>query len=443
MNPRRTPFRRLLPSSFRETLDRFRERSDILAGMADSGLASLATFLIGIYAVRALEPATLGIYALFFRALFMVGHIPTQLILVPSQVRMVERPIDERLIYLPRSLALALIPAIGSASLLILMPLIIPREASHATIVGLTITASATAFLSPIQDHIRRTLHLSNRSEWASVVSAAQLIGIAVALSILIQAPVPNAWIPFGALALANLFSCGVGLFPVFRLTGQNRSVDLLRFRDLASSGAWLVMTGLLPSATRFASASLVARLAGSVALGYAEGARVVASPILVLAKGLNAILGPRSIRDSQTGDKAQAIQRARRFVGFIMAAAIGFTLLFGWEWVGNLFARLVPIAYEVPGLVALSILAVAIGASAHLRRFEILGARKEARLTALEVVVSVVGIAVAATARLTYAFAIPLSSMTMEIVRWFGFTRILDRHYRNRSKTPVPNLDQ
>src|SRR5688572_9977518 len=37
-------------------------RHDTLAGLLDASLASLATFVVGIYAVRAFDPVTLGGY---------------------------------------------------------------------------------------------------------------------------------------------------------------------------------------------------------------------------------------------------------------------------------------------------------------------------------------------------------------------------------------------
>lgn len=429
-------FENLRFPSLRGILYAIRKRRDILTGVVDSGFGSLATFLIGLYAVRVLDPFALGIYALFFRALFMVAQIPTHLVLLPSRVRMVEDPIELRLAHLPRSILLASLPALGASSLLFFMPFLTPKGASNATIVGFMITAAAASFIHPIQDHIRSTLHLSNQSGWAALVSAAQMFGVVIALLILINAPVPAVWVPLGALALANLFSSCVGLYPAFHLKRRGLELDPLRLGSLVASGRWLVMTGFIPGATSFATASVVARLAGSAALGYAEGARVVASPIIVLSRGLLAVLGPRSIKAGQTGGKAQALQRARRFTGLILAAAAAFIALFGWKWAGNPFTHLVPIAYQIEGLVALSILAAGMGSSAAIRRFEILGAKKEARLPGLELVVSVFGIAVAATARFTDAFAVPLSSFTMELIRWKGFRRIMDRYYAGKQES-------
>jgi len=414
-----------------------KKHTSVLAGITDSGLASLATFLIGLYAIRLLDPVTLGAYALCYRAMFLVGNIPSQLIFVPAQIRIVERDTKERLDYLLRSVVLGLLPSLGAALIVVGWFLVAPPDVPSHVIIGLTITAIGTAFLSPIQDHVRRVLHTADMSSWAAVTSAAQLSGAIIALIVLSSLPIDRVWIPFGALGLANLFSTLIGILPALSRDRSQKGSGLLRFTDLASSGRWLVLNGMIPSGTNFTVASIVAGLAGSAALGYAEAARIIASTVTVLSQGINAVLGPRSVRDAQQLARTRANRRARRFAGLLAAGTIGLILLLGWGWFLNPLATLVPLAYHVPGLVSLSLLAAGMTASALLRRYDLLGARKEALLPAIELIVALGGLLVSLTAAITRAYSIPLSLLTMGIIRWIAFSRATSQYYKASANTP------
>jgi hypothetical protein len=63
-----------------------RSRWKIAAGVFDAAFASLATFGIGIFAIRHFEPAVLGSYALVFAAFSLVVIIPRELVFVPAEV---------------------------------------------------------------------------------------------------------------------------------------------------------------------------------------------------------------------------------------------------------------------------------------------------------------------------------------------------------------------
>ena len=85
-------------------------KRQLAAGVIDASIASIATFVAGLTAVRLLDEVDLGIYGVFFTAFLLGSVIVTELILVPTQVVAVDLPEDQRLRVTRRSLGLGLIP---------------------------------------------------------------------------------------------------------------------------------------------------------------------------------------------------------------------------------------------------------------------------------------------------------------------------------------------
>ncbi len=407
----------------------------MLAGLLDAGFASLATFGIGIYAVRVLSADALGAYALAYQALFLVQLIPANLVFVPAEVAVTAFPEAKRLDHLSRSVALGILPALAAAVLVPLWTLVAPPEVPGAVVGAFTVTATFTAFLSPVQDHVRRILHSGGASWMAAAVSVTQLLTAAASLLVLTLLGVHPAWIPFAALGAANLVSTTVGLAAARRLhRGTVASSDRLRFAALADAGRWLLGGALLAPGTGFAVAAIVSRLAGAAALGYAEAARVLAQPIWVLAVGLSAVLGPRLMEAGGRGDLARARSISRRFGLAVAAASAAALVAFGGAWPWNPLAWLLPRAYVVPGLVAVTIGAQVANSVSFPIRLEILGGRREAALTRLELAANALRAAIALTAGATRAFAIPLGYGAVGVVRWVGYVRLRRVVYGTRS---------
>ena len=425
-------------------------RTGMLAGLLDAGLASLATFVVGIYAVRALDPEVLGAYALVYYAIFLVGIVPANLVFTPVEIAVVQRPVRSRTAHLGRSLKLGL-PATLLAGLAVALWIpVAPSEVPRSAILPLTIGGIATAALSPVQDHVRRMLHTGGRSWWAAIVSAVQLVTVIGGLLALSARGVPAAWLPFGALALANLASLAIGAVGAW--TGP-RSEDqplTLHLGELAHSGRWLVGGGLLNPATGFVSAAIVSHLAGAASLGYAEAARVVAQPVWVLAVGLSSVLGPRSMQAAHERRLDQAREVRRLFLACVLGAGAVNLVWFGAAWSLNPLAWLLPSAYVVPGLVAATICAQVLGALVFPHRSELLGARRESTYTRIELIASLVRAAVSTSALAIHAFAIPIGHIAVVVVRGMGFHEALSDVYasphggegRSRETAPATPVD-
>ena len=409
-----------------------RVRRPLIAGVVDSGTASLATFLVGIFAANQLDPVVLGGYALAYSAVFLAGVIPLNLVLTPVEVSVVQQPTGERLAHLPGSMRLGAPVALLSGLAVSAWAFFAPAEISPAAVRGLTATAVAVAFVSPMQDHVRRMLHTGGASGSAALTSSVQLLVVLLGLTVGATRGVPAYWVPFGALALANVCSLFVGLLLGLRSTGD-MDVPPPNLRILMRSGRWLLAAGSLGPATGFVAAALVARLAGAEALGHAEAARVVAQPVWVLAVGLSAVLAPRSIA------AAQGLRRdaARRASSLFTISALAFGLLalvwFGFPWKGNPFYHLIPVAYAVSGLAFVSIVAELPLALSFPFRSEALGAHKEQALFKVEAGGAFLRVTAAASAAITGAFAIPLAKLTMALVRLFGFLYVARGIYRRK----------
>jgi O-antigen/teichoic acid export membrane protein len=238
------------------------------------------------------------------------------------------------------------------------------------------------------------------------------------------------AWIPFGALAIANTVSLVVGL----ALLAHDRKGDLgleLSAADLIRSGRWLVTAAFIRSGSAFVASALIAQLASAEALGYAEAARVVGRPVLVVAMGLEAVLGPRSVEAALGNDRTRARRISTGFIAILAGVAVPYILLFGWGWAWNPALALIPTAYVVAGLVPVQVISDFLGGVVVPYRMELIGARREAALLTPETVGAGLQIAVGAAAGTLGAFARPIGALAMRSAQLVGYRAAVARVYR------------
>lgn len=414
-------------------------RAAVAAGVADAGLASLATFLVGLYAVRALDAAALGAYALVFTAFNLLAVVPAQLLFVPAETAAAGVSRAARGGLAAHSLRAGLPAAALAALALPAWMLAAPGGVAARDAAALTATAAACTLLSPVQDHLRRMLHVAGRSGAAALVSAVHLAAAGAGLLLAAALSLPVAWIPFGALAAANALSLGVGT--AFVRAGGPAPPEL-RVRVLLDSGRWLLAAGIIGPASAFAAAGIVGQLAGAAALGVAEAARVIGHPVLVLATGLSAVLGPRSVRAARDGDRAQARRVAVRFQLLTLGGGGLYLALFSTPWALNPLPPLVPRAYAAGGLAAVAILSAMANGALFPSRSELLGLERAAAVARTDGAGAAVRVGVAATAGATGAFAVPLGFLALGLARWAGYRRALRRGYGAERVETVHEID-
>lgn len=403
-------------------------RRRLPAGVVDSGFASLAGFAVALTAVSLFGDTDRGVYAIFFTAFVAGSLLVNELIFTPAEVEAVAHPLPERLSLLGQSLRLGIGPALVGSVAAPIAVLVTAGYSSGDVTLGLAVTSAAAIVVSPMQDHSRRMLHIAEVSWAAAAVSTVQLASVSAALGIGIAFDVPVPWLPFGALAVANVVSLTFATFLAQARVDQHASTTL-RFRQLTATGVWFVINAA-PAALWFVISAIVAALAGPDALGFAESARVIAQPIMVFAGGLAAVLAPRAMRAAMDSDLGQARKERRMYLIAMALFGLGYAAVAGWDWVGNPMAYLVPSAYAVGGLAAFTILANLVTTAAFLQGDELAGAGRVRVLAGISWLSGILGLLASLTASVTEAFARPLASLVAGASRYGAQTRALKSSY-------------
>ncbi len=327
------------------------------AGLIDVGCASLATFGVGLYAVRVLPPAALGVYSLFFAAFLAAAIVPTELLLVPAEIAALSYSGAHRLRLLAQSLRMAWLPALLAAVLASGLATAGATGGPPGAVESLAWTAAVCSFLSPLQDHVRRLMHLAGRSWRAAAISVTQLATVGVALLLSAPLHIPATLVPFGGLALANGVSMSVGL--LLAMEGRNyAALKRLSVRSILRSGRWLMLLRLIPTLAGFVSGVLVAHLASAATLGHVEATRVAAQPVIVLATGLSAVFGPRLMESGANRRLDLARPVSRTFQLLVLALGLLYLAWASFPWRLNPLPTVMPKAYVLPGLLPLMIAA-------------------------------------------------------------------------------------
>lgn len=401
--------------------------------MLDAAVSSLSGFVIGFGAALMLSPEMLGVYAVFFSSYGLAMVLPSELALAPSEIISVRLPERSRTAILIPSLRTGGIIAVAASLLTLLSIPVTLHTATGRQLLWLAIATAAAAVFGPLEDHVRRVLHLSGRSWAALIASSAMLVSSILAMVLLALSNEDRAAVPLTALAISNAASLMTGLF--FARPRKDHEASLIaRPRALFGIGRWLVFTGALPNGADFVISGLVTSLAGAAFLGYAEAARVVAQPVFVIGVGLLRVLGPRSMEAGQ-GRLPEMGRRVRRtFLLLLCVGAAAYAALAGWDWSLNPFAHLVPKAYEIPWLVLIVIVANTIIGTGFPDRSELLGGGRERKVAMTEFGATTIALLVAATAAYTKAFARPLARLLSASFRASAFRRQIGRFYSEES---------
>jgi len=306
-------------------------RSAISTGVADAGIASLATFLGGLYAAATLTESELGVYGLFFSGFVLAGVVPAQLIFTPIEVRLNTEYETVQMKSLPRSTILGGLPAL-LASLLVVAFVIAVAGGENDLLFAVGATTVVASTLSPIQDHVRRVLHQASRSSWALMTSVCQFGTILVAIVVMNLLGVEAHWIPMGALGIANAASLAVGLCLARRAAAADATPPM-QLRESTRVGRWLMYATLAQSGALFLALLLIQRVSGSSEVGFYEASRQISQPVWVLGTGLMAVMRPPVMRAAESRVASLARRTKRQFFGLLAAAAGGWILVAGLNW--------------------------------------------------------------------------------------------------------------
>lgn len=404
----------------------------LLAGQMDSAVSSLSGLAAAIYAARNLPPLGMGAYGMFYAMFGLVSQVSTQLIMSPAQAISVEYDPEFRLGILRKSTGLgALIGALPAALVplgLLQLPGVTPELG-----VPLAVTASMFALLSPVQDHVRSMFHIANQNWKAVSVASVQAGG--VLLGILWLPRFGIAWVPFGAMVIGNALST---LFGMILALGVSIP-QLPRFSQFWEIGKSLAITGLAAAGGTYLVATVVVQIAGAETLGLFETARVAARPLQVVGLGLIAVLSPQLMEAAMRRERAGAA-RVRRFY-WLATALLGLVYmgLFAWPWRFNPMVWLVPNTYIVPGLAAAAILGNIAWNLALPVQAELVALRRHQQVAVLELGAQALRSALAFTAALVAAFAVPITLIAGASVKTVVGLRFIGRFYDRQESNPTP----
>lgn len=394
-------------------------------GQLDAGLASLATFVTGLYAVRHLGNEALGAYSLLFSTFLVASQVPTELIFAPSQVLAIDLEPRNRLGLLRHSMRRGAFFSIASAIVVPLGALPVYDLVPRAELAALLVSGALLTAISPLQDHVRSTFHLSGSSWAAAATSAAHLIG--TVLSLLVLQATPSA-APFGALVGGNILS--ICLAGVWITRQQAPTVPRPTFGQMRTLGGWLLATGVARSLFGYASRVLLNAVVGITALGQVEGARIVAHPLNVLASGLTAQVGPRAMEAASRRNGPAARLWRRRFGYLFSLIALPYAAITAFPSSLNPMYELAPRAFEVSGLTALMLTAVWINSLLRPMKSELLGARMLRSSAYVVVATGAVEVATIFTGDRIGALAAPAGLVLAAALTWVLMRRLLDPWY-------------
>lgn len=326
-------------------------------GLVDAGFGSLAGLSGSLYAARFFDLGQLGLFSLFFLAFQLLGMLPSRLLLVPAQVAALDLPIRDRASILERSVPLGFVAGLATMPLVAIVVLIGPGG-DRSDYIAFGVTTAIMVLLSPLQDHCRFMLHMSERSVAAAMVSAVQFVVAVGALLAMHLLDIPERWIPFLALSMANAASLAFALAVARPRLAPDAPWP--GSRALFASGKLVLPATTLPTVGMLGAAALVGHLASADALGSAEAARVVASPVLVVGTGLGQIIWPRIMAASRQNDHLELASAARLQIVVVVVFVAGYIALFGWPHPWNVMEWVVPLAFSVSGLVAFRVIAMA-----------------------------------------------------------------------------------
>jgi hypothetical protein len=151
-----------------------------------------------------------------------------------------------------------------------------------------------------------------------------------------------------------------------------------------------------------------------------------VAQPLLVVAAGLAAVLGPRLVAAGSAADAARALRYRRVFTTTLVVVAALYASAVSLGGAANPAARLLPNAFVVSGLVLVSIGANLLNGMAFAHRYELLGRGREPAIARGEAIGAAGQVAATVTAGALGAFAKPLGLALLGILRLIAFLHAL-----------------
>jgi O-antigen/teichoic acid export membrane protein len=270
-------------------------------------------------------------------------------------------------------------------------------------------------------------------------VSVVQLAVALAALGAAAAAGVAPLWVPFTALALANVVSLAVGAALAWH-DGSRARRPPPPARSLARLGGWLVLSTQGEQIAGFAAAALLGALAGAASVGQFEAARQLAQPLFVVSVGVQSVLRPRVMAAARAGDEAEGRRYSLVFAAVVVACGATYALVAGVPWPGNPLVALFPNAFELRGMVTAFVLASTLAFVLPILAVQAIAAGRHRDIVRINLTNHAVYlVCVVALARSVGALAIPIASALYCVLWLVRFRPVMRAIYRNEIATILP----
>lgn len=406
----------------------------LIAGLADAGMSSAASFLVGLLAIRTLSPDALGVYSVLFSAWVVGAVVSAEAFFYPRLVTLMKRPSHERTFGLARTVVSSSLHGMAGGAVVVLAALAISSQAEPGFLLTEGLASFGLVTASPAQDYLRRVLHLSEQSWKASLVSAGQLIFVLGWFGFGVATDLELGGSPLLILFAANVASILLGFLLVGRRgTNMKGAIALdpnVHSGSVFRSAAFFLGSGLLASV-------IMSWLVGPAIVGYSEAARTAAQPLLVIGIGLNSALSSRSLKAVHDRDLTASRRATRLFLFICIAASLVLLAIYNVDWTERFATSLMPAAFEVPGLVILWIAAHFLVLASGWRREQLINVGREKEVARTDTWVAAFPVVIAFLSPGIGAFARATGVFFQSGFRWSAYDRRWSALFQDSANPP------
>ena len=398
----------------------------LFAGLLDAGSSSIATFLVGIIAIRNLSLEDLGIYGTLFSAFLFGGLVSSEAFFLPRSLTSLQKPASSRLEGLGSAVVGSWRHGLAGCLAVVIALVVVADQGTSRLLIPEALGTLGLVFVSPMQDYVRRSFHLAERSWLATVVSGVQLISVIAIESVARWAGISVVMFPLIILLLANCLSLITGLALAGRGAFKGDPTP-----DPAISTRAAVSSALLIYGASFVCSLLMARIAGTASVGYAEAARTAAQPVLVVGMGLSAAFSSRALGATLAGNRSAVWKVNGTFVGLLALATAGYAVPLFSGPTRDVLTGFVPAAYAVEGLLVATLIANLASSSTFLVKDQLLNGGLGGPMVRIDFIAASLPVITGLASAQLLAFARPVGLIGQHLMRlilyrglWAGLFR-------------------
>lgn len=277
-----------------------------LVALIDQGVVSLAHFAVGLSVARVGSPEALGLFGLTFVVLLSAGDVHRALVWLPMTQEAREAGYRSA-----RGLGTRLGAAGGAVAVLVAAALAAAGDGGVALVAAVLSAAIVAMHLNEIQRRIHFARRMPARALMGDLAYAAGAAGVLVAVPYQVL-PGPGVVVrALAALVVGAVSGAAVGSILLRDLPPRTESV-LAELRRYWRSGRAYLMNAVMVFASQRVSLFVLTAVLGLEAMGGVEAARLITSPLMMMALGIAAVLVPDAAHLLADGGPRRVLRLAR-----------------------------------------------------------------------------------------------------------------------------------